>query len=153
MINLTQSYIDALLDYANDRGIERIYRQAQFFVDNEVSVEDAPEGLQRILEKFSGEREDILPMLRAFMDAARKKMNLANAEVFTAVPLSAAQLKKLEAKLERAFHQQMEITATVDPSLLGGVRVIVDNTVVDDTIKRKLSSMKKSIYEGMSQQQ
>ena len=153
MINLTQSYIDALLEYANERGLERIYRQAQLFVSEEISIEDAPEALRRLLERLSGDREDVLPMLYAFMEAARKKMNLAEAEVYTAVPLTAVQLKGLEEKLVRMFHRQLNITATVDPSLLGGVRVIVDNTVLDDTIHRKLTDMKRSIYEGMRAKQ
>jgi len=153
MINLSQSYIESLLEYANERGLERIYRQAQIFVSNDISVEDAPEGLRRLLERFSGSREELMPLLYAFMEAARKKMNLAEAEVYTAVPLTAGQLKDLEEKLVRMFHRQLNITAEVDPSLLGGVRVVVDNTVLDDTIHRKLTDMKRSIYEGMRAKQ
>jgi len=149
MINLTPSYIDALLEYANERGLERIYRQAQMFIANEISIDEAPEGLRRLLERLSGSREDVMPMLHAFMEAARGKMNLAEAAVYSAVPLTGEQLRALEVKLSHICKRQLNITAEVDPSLLGGVRAVVDDTVLDDTIKRKLSDMKRSIYEGM----
>ena len=70
-------------------------------------------------------------------------------EVYTAVPLSGEQLKALEKKLERMLGGQTDIVAQVDPSLLGGIRVVAGDAVYDDTIKRKLSDMKRSIYEGM----
>jgi len=149
MINLTQSYIDALLDYANERGIERIYRQAQMLVAEEITVAEAPEALRSLLERLSGGGEDVKPALRAFMEAARGKMNLTEAEVYSAVPLTGEQLRALEGKLTRMAGRQLNITAQVDPSLLGGIRVVVDGTVHDDTILRKLKDMKLSIYEGM----
>jgi len=76
-------------------------------------------------------------------------MSPARVEVYTAVPLSGAQLQSLEKKLSRMSGGQPDIVAAVDPSLLGGVRVVVDGNVLDDTIKRKLADMKRSIYEGM----
>jgi len=76
-------------------------------------------------------------------------MSSTHVEVYSAVPLSESQLKALEKKLARMFSMQLNITAEVDPSLLGGIRVVVDGTVLDDTIRRKLADMKRSIYEGM----
>jgi len=149
MINLSQSYVDSLLDFANERGLERIYRQAQLFASGEIGLEDAPEPLRRLLERLAGSQEDTMPMLHAFMEAARKRMDLAEAQVFSAVPLTGEQLQALEGKLSRMLGRQLNITAEVDPSLLGGVRAVVGDTVLDDTIKRKLSDMKRSIYEGM----
>ena len=74
-------------------------------------------------------------------------MNLADAEVFSAVPLTQDQLEKLVKKLTGIFNKQLDIKTNVDPSLLGGIKVIVGNTVMDDTIKRKLKDIKKNIYD------
>ena len=148
MLNLARSYTNALLKYADEHGLEKVYKQALMFVSNEINVPDAPKLLQKFLVRIPGEREDILLVLYPFIDAARKKMNLVEAEVFSAVPLTDEQLVALEKKLVRIFHKQMDITTTVDPSLLGGIRVIVDNAVMDDTIKRKLADMKKRMYNG-----
>ena len=76
-------------------------------------------------------------------------INPTHVEVYSAVPLSQEQLRALEIKLARMLGRRADIAAQVDPSLLGGVRVVAGDTVYDDTIKRKLSDMKRSIYEGM----
>jgi len=76
-------------------------------------------------------------------------INPTHVEAYSAVPLSGAQLRALERKLERMLGKQTDIVAEVDPSLLGGIRVVAGDAVYDDTIKRKLSDMKRSIYEGM----
>jgi len=144
MINPT--YIEALLEFANERGLERIYKQAQMLVAGEISIAEAPEALRRMLERLSGSGEDVMPSLRAFMEAAKSKMHLEQAQVYSAVPLTAQQLKSLEKKLARGFGRQMSVAAEVDPSLLGGVRVVVGDTVLDDTIKRKLTDMRRGIY-------
>jgi F0F1-type ATP synthase delta subunit len=36
---------------------------------------------------------------------------------------------------------------TVDKSLIGGIKVKINNITLDDTIKNKLSKMKQSIFE------
>jgi len=149
LIHLTH-YVNELLEHADKYGLEKTYRQALLFVTNEISVAEAPEGIRKYLEHLPGDRDDFLPVLYAFMEAARKKMNLARAEIFSAVSLSDKQLEALEKRLTRMFRRQLDITTKVDPSLLGGVRVIVDNTLLDDTVKRKLMDMKKSIYEGIN---
>jgi F-type H+-transporting ATPase subunit delta len=76
-------------------------------------------------------------------------MHLVPVEVISAVPLTEQQLYDIEVRLIRMTRKQLDIRTTVDPSLLGGLRIIVDNTVIDQSIKRKLSDLKKAVYEGV----
>lgn len=70
-------------------------------------------------------------------------------EVISAVPLSPAQMAAVERKLTLMFRKQLELVFTIDTAILGGLRVIAADTVLDDSIKRKLMDMKKTVYEGV----
>lgn len=147
MLKLTHRYAAAMLDYAKEEGLELIYRQALVQVVSGKVAEDAPAELARFLQQIPGaEAEDVL---HRFLDLARKEMAVLEAEIISAVPLTDQQVAKIEKNLIREFRKQMEITTTVDPALLGGLRIIVDNTVIDESIKRQLADMKRKIYEGV----
>jgi len=68
-------------------------------------------------------------------------------EVITAVPLTVRQLQQIEVRLIRMLKSHVNLKLTVDPDLLGGVRIVTDRIVIDDSIKRKLFDMKQSITE------
>ncbi|MDR1438593.1 MAG: F0F1 ATP synthase subunit delta [Clostridiales bacterium] len=87
-----------------------------------------------------------IAVLDRFLDLARGRLNLVDVEVISAVPLTPMQQHALEVKLIRAFRKRASITLSVDPSLIGGLRVIANDMVFDGSIKRKLSDMKSSIY-------
>ena len=138
-IKLTHRCANALLEYARENGLEELYRQAlQFDMETpselKVFLESLPGGI--------GERDSIL---RVFIEKAREELGLLEAEVISAVPLKPAQLKKVEEKLARMSGKKLEVTTSVDPALLGGVKAILGGTVFDDSIKQKMSDMKKSI--------
>ncbi|MCL2058604.1 MAG: F0F1 ATP synthase subunit delta [Oscillospiraceae bacterium] len=69
----------------------------------------------------------------------------ADVEIISAVPLTAHQQQIIEVRLIRMMKKHITIKATVDPSLLGGIRIVTGDYVIDDTIKRKLFNMKSSM--------
>ena len=77
--------------------------------------------------------------------------NTLGVSVFSAVPLTHDQTLRLENKLQRMFDKHINMTVKIDPTLLGGLRVIAGHTVIDNTIKNRLAEMKKSIYRGVFQ--
>lgn len=150
MIKLTNRYAKVLLDFAEEHGLEEIYRQALVIVlSGSADPGHVPEAIGEFLELIPGGSDEIMAVLYSFLDLARERMNLLAVEVISAVPLTREQLASLEKKLILMFRKQLDITATVDPSLLGGLRVIAGDTVLDDSIKRKLTDMKQSVYEGV----
>ena len=148
MLKLTYRYANALFEYAQERGLEVIYRQALLAAVNHYSE---PEDFHPEICEFLKEipKDEIEPVLYRFLDLARTEMNLLPVEIITAVELRQEQLAALEHKLILMFRKQLDITLTVDPSILGGLRVIAGDTVLDDTIKRKLSDMKAGVYRGV----
>jgi F-type H+-transporting ATPase subunit delta len=84
----------------------------------------------------------LLPEIAAQF-AALKNANegAADAEIFSAFEISGEQLSQLVATLEKKFGRKLNPTVTVDPSLIGGVRVVVGDEVLDTSVRAKLQQM------------
>lgn len=65
----------------------------------------------------------------------------ADVEISTAFELTAAQLGDLVASLEKKFGRKLLPTVTVDNSLIGGVRVVVGDEVLDTSVRAKLQQL------------
>ena len=59
----------------------------------------------------------------------------------TAIPLDEEQMEKLKNKMAGVTGKQIVLKNQVDPSVLGGVLVRVENKQIDDTIKNRLNEL------------
>src|SRR3989338_7952708 len=78
-------------------------------------------------------------LIRALDRAWQKKFGVANVSIATAHPLSPAAFKALEAVVHGA-----DITQTVDPSLIGGAKIRVDDRLLDGSIAGQLKALHQS---------
>ncbi|MGA2552089.1 MAG: F0F1 ATP synthase subunit delta [Burkholderiaceae bacterium] len=69
----------------------------------------------------------------------------ADATIYSAFPMSDAQIASLMATLEKKFKVKLTPTVTVDPSLIGGVRVVVNDEVLDTSIRTRLEQMRTAL--------
>ncbi len=65
----------------------------------------------------------------------------ADASIFSAFALSPEQVADLLASLEKKFGRKLNPSVSVDPSLIGGVRVVVGDEVLDTSVRAKLQQM------------
>ena len=147
MLKLTHRFAKALMVYAEENDLDVVYRQALRYITQPGKKVETPEPLGSFLANVPTDLAE--SVIEHFMDMARSKINLMETEIISAVPLTQQQLVTLEVKLIQMFRKQLDITVTVDPTILGGLRVVAGTTVIDDTIKRKLFDMKSSIYKGV----
>ena len=54
---------------------------------------------------------------------------------------SDAAVKGLVTALERRYGRQVEASVRVNPDLIGGARITVGDTVIDDSVQGKLTAM------------
>lgn len=94
-----------------------------------------------LIEK--GRINDIRGKLREMENIYLEKHDTVVAKVKTVIPLTDDETKTLKDKLEKKFNKKVLIKSELDPSIIGGVYINVDNQVMDGTIKSKLSEMKK----------
>jgi F-type H+-transporting ATPase subunit delta len=84
---------------------------------------------------------------RAFQALAARHRGETAAEVATASKLSAAQLKRLKTTLKSMLGQDVAVTASVDPALLGGLVVKMGSRMIDNSLKTKLDNLKVAMKE------
>lgn len=69
----------------------------------------------------------------------------ADATVFSAFPIDAAALADLSTTLEKSFARKLNLRVEIDVSLLGGIRVVVGDEVLDTSVKARLEQMKAAL--------
>lgn len=78
----------------------------------------------------------------SFLDRLAKRRGEVSAKVASAQPLSQTQFDSLTTSLKAAFGGNVAFDVTVDPSLLGGLVVMVGSRMVDSSLKTKLQHLK-----------
>ncbi|MFH0791503.1 MAG: ATP synthase F1 subunit delta [Candidatus Omnitrophota bacterium] len=63
----------------------------------------------------------------------------------TSFPLDLDLIKKIEDKLREKLNQKFRFYIDLDGSLLGGVQIVIGNTVLDGSIRRRLEELKEKL--------
>ena len=88
-------------------------------------------------------RLGVLPEIAAQFKALKnERSGVADAIVYSAFPIDAPALSDLVTTLERKFGRKLNVTVQEDPSLIGGIRVVVGDEVLDTSVKARLEQMK-----------
>ena len=91
-------------------------------------------------------RVQALPEIAAQFRALVNQGNgSSDAVVYSAFPLDANALAELGATLQKRFGRQLNLSVQTDESLIGGVRVVVGDEVLDTSVKARLEQMKAAL--------
>lgn len=86
-----------------------------------------------------------------FLDAAEylraKYAHLGQVDVLlrTAFPLELDLIKKIEVVLKKRLKQDLKFYIDLDGSLLGGVQVVIGNTIIDGSVIKRLNDLKEKL--------
>lgn len=88
----------------------------------------------------------VLPQIAEQFELLKNELEgTALAEIRSAFPISDEQLQQLIAGLERKFGLKLKPAVTVDPDLIGGVRVVVGDQVLDTSVQAQLARMRDTL--------
>jgi F-type H+-transporting ATPase subunit delta len=76
---------------------------------------------------------------------------MSKVTITTAVKLSADQLKKLTAAVEKKYGKAKEVKAVVDPSILGGVIVTVDSHQFDNSYRNRIAALTQKVVTTLAE--
>ncbi|MGA0797169.1 MAG: F0F1 ATP synthase subunit delta [Quisquiliibacterium sp.] len=82
---------------------------------------------------------EIAAQFQALVDA---RSGVSQARIESAYPIEAGQLADVVATLEGRFGRKLEASVVVRPELIGGIRVVVGDEVLDTSVKARLEQMK-----------
>ena len=99
--------------------------------------------LNLLVEK---KRAAILPEIaEVFQTMVDEDKNISHGAVVSAIELETDLQNKIQDTLEKITGKKVELTASVDPSIIGGVIAKVGDLVLDGSIRTQLASLKGSI--------
>jgi F-type H+-transporting ATPase subunit delta len=86
-----------------------------------------------------GALPEIAAQFRALKNA---QSGSSDAVVYSAFPIEPAALAGLATTLEKRFDRKLNVSVELQPELIGGIRVVVGDEVLDTSVKARLEQMK-----------
>ena len=91
---------------------------------------------------------DLNDIFEYYIARVKEEQRIGVAFVKTAVELTAEQQTAVEAKiLETSGYRKMEMNYSVDPAIIGGMIVRINDRVVDSSIRTKLDGLTKQLLQ------
>ena len=80
-----------------------------------------------------------------FRALVNRNSGSSDAIVYSAFPVDSTMLADLSTSLEKRFGRKLNLTLQQDESLIGGIRVVVGDEVLDTSVKARLEQMKAAL--------
>jgi F-type H+-transporting ATPase subunit delta len=118
-----------------------------FEVISGVAKGTLPEAAKNFLRAvIDNGRIGVLPEIASqFRVLKNAKSGSSDATVYSAFALDGAALADLAATLEKRFGRKLNLEVELEPELIGGVRVVVGDEVLDTSVKARLQQMKAAL--------
>lgn len=149
----TQSWLDGLEAITGNEDLLRFAANPKVDADQVFQVVASalktplPEKGQNFLRVvIANDRLAAVPeMARQFRSLASGVTGTSEALIQSAFPLGEAAVRDLMVSLEKRFGRKLQPTVQVQPALIGGVRVVVGDEVLDTSVKARLEQMKTAL--------
>lgn len=92
-------------------------------------------------------------ILKAFQVALRSRRGEIEAKVETAFALSVKQTEALQKELTKSMGTNVTLDVSVNKDLLGGMVVTVGSRMIDDSVRRKLERLQRTMSTGSNENQ
>lgn len=173
MEEIAQVYARSLFQVAQEQGkldvvreelgqvsetLETNHDMRLFFFSPYFSTEEKREGLRQTIEGadpvtmnlldvlVENHRLPVVPRIRREYERLWRDANdLLPVTVTSAVELDDAVVARIGEEIGRQTGRKVELTRTVDPSIVGGFIVRVGNSILDSSIKNRLENLRKQI--------
>jgi F-type H+-transporting ATPase subunit delta len=170
---IAKRYAEAFIDYARANvGVQRCADEVkafkwllrenpdllQFIRAPEVPGSEKYGVLDRTLAgNYSGEfltfikyligkrRFDNFPLIADYIRMNYSHGDSVEAVLRTTFPLELDLVERIKSRLEARFEKKVNLYLELDPELLGGVQIVVGNTIQDGSVKNRLEGLRKQL--------
>jgi F-type H+-transporting ATPase subunit delta len=88
------------------------------------------------------DRLGLLPEIAGLYESYKQaEEGTKHAEIFSAFPIDATQVSALLPQLESVFKTRLDASVSVDSELIGGIKVVVGDRMLDASVRGKLDAM------------
>jgi F-type H+-transporting ATPase subunit delta len=117
---------------------------ADVLARQQISLVDALQNLLRTV--IDNGRVGALPEIaRQYHALVNSTTGVSDALIESAFAIDAAQLGGVVAALERRFGRRLNARVEIQPELIGGIRAVVGDEVLDTSVKARLEQMKAAL--------
>ena len=169
MLEIAQNYASALLSLAIDDNKVILYQEEvkelrKIIRDNPdfllliesrfLSVKEREENAEKLLSNFSTDVVNfikiiikhnrvnyLVDILDAFNSLCNENRDIVEGLIYSAFALEEATLLKIKKKISEIENHEVDLIPRIDPSLIGGVKVVINSHVYDGSIKNQLEKM------------
>lgn len=169
MLEIAQNYASALLSVAVDdnkvidyqkevKELLKIIRDNPDFLllldSRFLTIEERKMEAEKILKSFSLDVINFVKIivehnrvnylkdiLQAFNTLCNESRDIVEGLIYTAFPLDEKTLDKIKNKISQIEHHDVDLITHIDPSLIGGVKVVINSHVYDGSIKNQIEKM------------
>ena len=169
MLEIAQNYASALLSLAIDDNKVIVYQNEvkelrKIIEDNQdftllldsrfLTMEERMHNADLILKDFSIDIVNLvkiiikhnrinylMEILDAFNSLCNEQQDIVEGLIYSAFPLNEDTLLKIKNKISQIENHEVDLIPRIDPSLIGGVKVVINSHVYDGSIKNQLEKM------------
>jgi F-type H+-transporting ATPase subunit delta len=174
--DLAQVYARSLFEVARDQGklddvreqigqvadaIEGDRGVAMFFFSPYFSTEEKKEGLHKAIEGADEIVMNFLELLlekhrmpviyrirREYDDLWREENKMLPVQLTSAVQLDDELVRSLGDRISERTGRRVDLQATVNPDIVGGIVLRVGNSILDASIRNRLEQLRKQVARG-----
>jgi F-type H+-transporting ATPase subunit delta len=146
----TAVWLDELAAIAEDAQLQQFADSPKTSVDQvmglitgvaKVALPDSARNFLRTV--IENGRLSVLPeMALQFRNLKNALSGTSDAVVYSAFAIEPAALSDVAATLEARFGRKLNVRVELEPDLIGGIRVVVGDEVLDTSVKARLEQMK-----------
>ncbi|MBD7959752.1 MULTISPECIES: F0F1 ATP synthase subunit delta [Comamonas] len=152
-LNSTVAWVEELAAIAANPQLRQLADSPKVTVEQVLGVitgvarsalPDAARNFLRVI--IENGRLDALPEVAVQFRGIVNRLNgSSDAVVVSAFPIEEAALNDISTALEKRFGRKLNLSVEIDASLIGGVRVVVGDEVLDTSVKARLEQMKAAL--------
>jgi F-type H+-transporting ATPase subunit delta len=135
---------EQLADYINDPKMSGQALQDAFLKVCGNQLDAGGQNLIKVLVEYK--RLSILPAISSAFEVLKAvEEGTLDAQIIAAVNPTATVTKEIIKKLEAKFGKKVSAEVVVDPEIIGGMKIIVGDTVIDASVKGQLQNLAYSL--------
>ena len=149
-LNGAAVWVDALSAVAQNAQLQQFADSPKASTDQVfdlitgVAKADLPDAAKNFLRTVieNGRLIALPEMANQFRALKNAQSGSSDAVVHSAFPIDGAALAELAVTLEKQFKRKLNLSVVLQPELIGGIRVVVGDEVLDTSVKARLEQMK-----------
>ena len=128
---------------------KKIDRQSKSEILNTVLGESGHCLVNEIVSHLSGSSapKSLNKIVFLFNSMYREKKNILQVKGVVAKDLNQSQLDSLKTSLDKILGKQTELSIEVDPALIGGIKLRIENTFLDASIQNQLQILRSELLQ------